>query len=96
MIELLIFVKYLLDLYIYILIASIILSWLISFNVINPHNGFVRSLWQGLAAVTEPLLGPIRRMMPDLGAIDISPIILILGIEFIKRVIIPNIAKLVT
>lgn len=94
MLELLRFVDYLLVLYIYVLVASVIFSWLIAFNVINLHNNFVRSVWQGLNALTEPLLRPIRNMMPDLGGLDISPIVVLLGIEFIRRVILPNIAKL--
>lgn len=94
MLELLRFVDYLLVLYIYVLVASVIFSWLIAFNVINLHNNFVRSVWQGLNALTEPLLRPIRKMMPDLGGLDISPIVVLLGIEFIRRVILPNIAKL--
>jgi YggT family protein len=95
MLELLQFVNYLLNLYIYVLLASVIYSWLVAFNVINPYNQFVRSLGQLLDAVTEPLLRPIRRMMPDLGGLDISPMILILIIFFIQTVVIPNIAKLV-
>jgi hypothetical protein len=54
------------------------MSWLIAFNVINPYNQFVRSIWQGLNALTEPVLRPIRRWMPDLGGIDISPMVLII------------------
>ena len=93
MIELLGFVSYLLTLYTYVVLASVVFSWLIAFNVINPHNGFVRSIWQALEAVTEPLLRPIRRVMPDLGGIDLSPLILLLGIFFVQSVILPNIAK---
>jgi len=95
MIELLRFVSYLITLYTYIVIAAVVFSWLVAFNVINPHNGFVRSVWQALNAVTEPLLRPIRRLMPDLGGIDISPIILLLGCMFLQTVVLPNIAKLV-
>lgn len=94
MLELLRFIDYLLVLYIYILVASVIFSWLIAFNVINLHNNFVRSVWQGLNALTEPLLRPIRNMLPDLGGLDISPIVVLLGIEFVRRVILPNIAKI--
>jgi YggT family protein len=71
------------------------MSWLMAFNVINPYNQFVRSLWQGLNALTEPALRPIRRLLPDLGGIDISPLVLILICFFIQSVILPNIAKLV-
>lgn len=80
--------QYLIDLLIWIIIAGAILSWLIAFNVINPHNQFVRSLWQGLNALTEPLLRPIRRILPDLGGIDVSPMVLILILIFIRVVVI--------
>ena len=76
-----------LDLYVWLLIASAILSWLIAFNVINYRNDFVRSIWTGLQAVTEPLLKPIRNIMPNLGAVDISPVILLLLIFLIERII---------
>ena len=95
MIELLGFISYLITLYTYIVIASVVMSWLIGFNVINAQNPFVRTLWQAINAVTEPLLGPIRRMLPNLGAIDISPVVLLLACFFVQSVIIPNIAKLV-
>ena len=95
MIELLSFISYLITLYTYIVIAAVVFSWLVAFNVINPHNAFVRSVWQALNAMTEPLLGPIRRIMPDLGGIDISPIVLLLGCMFAQTVLLPNIAKLV-
>lgn len=93
MLELLGFISYLIQLYIYVIIAGVILSWLIAFGLINGHNPFVRSLYQALYAVTEPLLGPIRRVLPDLGAIDVSPIVLILGCIFVQNVVITNIAK---
>lgn len=93
MIELLGFISYLITLYTWVVIAVVIMGWLLAFNVVNGRNGFIQALWQGLNAVTEPLLRPIRRMMPDLGAIDISPIILLLGLFFIQSVVIPNIAK---
>ena len=87
MLELLGFISSLITLYIYVIIASAVMSWLIAFNVVNPYNQFVRSIWQGLNAVTEPLLRPIRRWMPDLGGIDISPVILILLLLFIRDVV---------
>ena len=87
MIELLAFINTLITLYVYIIIAGAIMSWLIAFNVINPYNQFVRSLWQGFNVVTEPLLRPIRRRMPDLGGIDISPVILIIVCWFAQVLI---------
>lgn len=95
MLELLNFISSLITLYIYVIIASAVMSWLIAFNVVNPYNQFVRSIWQGLNALTEPLLRPIRRWMPDLGGIDISPVVLILLCAFVQTVVLPNIAKLV-
>ena len=60
MVPLLLFIAYVLHLYEYVVIAAVVLSWLIGFNVINSHNGFVRAFWQAITAVTEPLLKPIR------------------------------------
>jgi YggT family protein len=93
--RLLAFVDYLIALYVWIIIAGVILSWLLAFNVVNAYNPFVRSLWNALNAVTEPLLRPIRRILPDLGGIDISPVILLLGCYFVRSVILPSIADAV-
>ena len=92
MIEVLRFVHYLIQLYIYIIVASAIFSWLVVFKVVNPQNQMVRSVWQMLVAVTEPLLGPIRRLLPDLGGIDISPVILIVILMVIQGWVLPTIA----
>ena len=77
-----------LDLYVWIIIASAIFSWLYAFNVINARNQFVGMIGNFLYQLTEPLLRPIRRFMPSLGTIDISPIVLILLIFLLRRVII--------
>ena len=74
-------------LYVYLLIASAILSWLVAFNVVNERNPIVAQIGDFLYRVTEPALRPIRRILPNLGGIDISPVILILIIFFIQRVI---------
>ena len=84
-----------LQLYTWVIIAVAVLSWLIAFNVINIHNDFVRSIWNGLNALTEPLLRPIRRFMPNMGGLDISPIILLLAIFFLERIIAYNVYPLV-
>jgi YggT family protein len=76
-----------LNLYVWLLIASAVLSWLIAFNVVNTRNQFVSSVWDFLYRITEPALRPIRNMLPNLGGIDISPIILLLIIFFIQSVI---------
>ena len=78
----------LISLYIWILIAAAVLSWLIAFNVVNTRNQFVSAVAEFLYRITEPLLAPIRNFLPNLGGLDISPIILILIIMFIQRVII--------
>jgi len=77
-----------LQIYIYLLVASAILSWLIAFSVVNTRNQFVAMVVDFLYRITEPLLRPIRRAMPSLGGIDISPVILILIIILIERFII--------
>ncbi|MFZ0988901.1 MAG: YggT family protein, partial [Xanthobacteraceae bacterium] len=74
--------------------AMAILSWLIAFNVVNTRNPVVRMIAELLYRLTEPALRPIRSLLPNMGGIDISPIILFLIILFIQSVILPNIAKL--
>ena len=75
------------------------MSWLINFGIVNLRNPFVRSVYEALLAVTEPVLRPIRRMLPDLGGIDISPIIVVLACQFVQgliaSVLLPNVGKLV-
>ena len=76
-----------LNIFVWLLIVQAVLSWLIAFNVVNTRNQFVALLWDFLYRITEPALRPIRRIMPNLGGIDISPVIVILIIIFIQRVI---------
>jgi len=76
-----------LQLYVWILIAAAILSWLVAFNVVNTRNDVVRAIWDFLYRITEPVLRPIRSILPNLGGIDVSPIIVLLIIFFIQRVI---------
>jgi YggT family protein len=76
-----------LDLYWWIIIASAVYSWLYAFNVVNMNNQFVASIGNFLHQATEPLLRPIRRVMPNLGTIDVSPIVLLLGIIFLQSII---------
>ena len=75
------------ELLIWIIIVSAVMSWLIAFNVINPNNPFVRAVLQALTAVTEPMLRPIRSRLPDFGGIDISSLILILGLVLLRYII---------
>jgi YggT family protein len=77
-----------LQIYVWLLIASAVLSWLIAFNVVNTRNQFVAMVWDSLYRITEPALRPIRDRLPNMGGIDISPIILLLIIFFIQSVIV--------
>ena len=77
-----------LQIYVWLLIAAAILSWLIAFNVVNTRNQFVAMIADFLWRITEPVLRPIRAIMPNLGGIDISPVILILIIFLIQNVIV--------
>ena len=76
-----------LQLYIWIVIAMAIFSWLVAFNVVNTRNHFVGAIGEFLYRITEPALRPIRNFLPNLGGIDISPVILFLIIIFIQYVI---------
>ena len=88
-------VEAVLQLYMWLLIAAAILSWLIAFNVVNTRNQFVSMVGEFLYRITEPVLAPIRRLLPNLGGLDISPIIVFFIImfinSFIERYIRPNV-----
>ena len=87
LIELLKLFVMILDIMIWLLVAQAILSWLIAFNVVNMHNGFVRSVVIGLDRLFTPMLRPIRRIMPDLGGIDLSPMLLVLIFIMLQRLV---------
>src|SRR5215475_9428882 len=73
-----------LDIYKWVVIAAVIVSWLVAFNVINYHNNFVRSLLRILSALTEPVFRPIRKIIPPMGGLDLSPIIVFVIIWFVE------------
>jgi YggT family protein len=77
-----------LQIYVWLLIAAAILSWLVAFNVVNTRNQVVATVGEFLYRITEPALRPIRNILPNLGGIDISPVVLILIIFFIESVIV--------
>jgi YggT family protein len=85
-------VDFALDIYTWILIGSAVFSWLYAFNVVNSRNQFVASLGSFLFKVTEPVLRPIRKFMPDLGGVDISPIVALVIIYFIRQLLWTTIA----
>jgi YggT family protein len=72
----------------WIIIVQAILSWLIAFNVINTHNDVVRMIWMTLDRMTEPLYRPIRKIMPDFGPLDLSPLVVLIGLTILDRVLI--------
>ena len=76
-----------LNAYSYLVVASAVMSWLIAFNVVNMHNDLARNVWNFLVAMTEPLLRPIRQMLPRSGGIDLSPVVLLLAIYLVQRVL---------
>ena len=77
----------LINIYFWVLIASVASSWLVHFGIINHSNPTVRQILYGLHRLTEPVLGPIRRFLPDLGGLDLSPIIAIIGLQFLQYLI---------
>lgn len=78
----------LIDLYWYIILATVIISWLMAFNIINYGNPYVRQANSVLRTLTEPVLGPIRRVLPSLGGLDFSPIVVLFALEFLRQAII--------
>jgi len=77
-----------LNLYVWVIIIGVILSWLIAFNVVNSYNRFVHMIGDLTYRLTEPLLAPIRRVLPNLGGLDLSPLVVILGVMFLRGVIV--------
>ncbi|MGB0920293.1 MAG: YggT family protein [Alphaproteobacteria bacterium] len=84
MVSLVMILSLAIEIYIWIIVASAVVSWLIAFNVVNQHHSFVRQVLEFLYKVTEPVLKPIRNALPDLGGIDISPIIVIFALIFLR------------
>ncbi len=79
----------------WIIVIQAVLSWLIAFNVINTHSDFVRAVWTALQRMTEPLYRPIRRILPDFGALDISPLVVLLILYILQNIVIPRIAVMI-
>lgn len=87
MFSLLNLIDLILQIYMWIIIAVVILSWLVAFNIINRHNDIVRQISMALYRLTEPVLGPIRRVLPNMGGLDLSPLIVLLAIWFIRSLL---------
>jgi YggT family protein len=75
---------YLLSIVTWIIVIQAVMSWLIMFNVINTHNNFVNQVWTTLDRITDPIYRPIRRVMPDFGALDLSPIVVLIIIQILR------------
>lgn len=71
----------------WIVIAQVIISWLFAFNVINPGSGFMRAVVEALDRITAPLYRPIRKVLPDFGGIDFSPLVLLLAIAIVSKLL---------
>ena len=82
----------LLNLAFWIIIIQAILSWLIAFQVVNMHQSFVRQVWGSLNALTAPIYRPIRRFLPDMGGMDLAPLVVLLGIYSLQIIVNNNLA----
>ncbi len=84
---LLILIDNIVDIYIFTLLAYVIASWLVSFNIVNPWQPFVRTILETLRRIHEPLLSRIRTVLPALGGLDLSPIIVLLAVQFLRNIL---------
>ena len=78
-------IRLILQIYSWVIIAAAVMSWLVAFGVLNVRNQFIRMVVDTLFRLTEPMLRPIRRMLPNLGGVDISPVVLLLGLFFLRE-----------
>lgn len=85
--SLVILIDTVIEIYVWILIASAILSWLVAFGVVNTYNRFINTVGEVLYRLTEPALRPIRSFLPNLGGIDLSPLVLILLLFFLRNLL---------
>lgn len=83
------------DLYVWVVLAQVVLSWLVAFNVINTRNRAVYLIGDFLGRLTEPLLRPIRNLLPSMGGLDISPLILLLALQFLRTFIVRDLGAYV-
>ena len=84
-------VGYLISIIVTVVIVQFVLSLLITFNVVSLHNNFVAAIWQAVNAILEPMLRPVRRYMPDTGTLDLSPMVLIIGLT-VLQIVLKNLA----
>ena len=91
---LIILIDQIVNLYIWTMLAYIVIIWLIAFRIINPWQPIVRMAMDFLGRIHEPLMGRVRRFLPNLGGIDLSPIILLLAVQFLRNLVIGFLARL--
>jgi YggT family protein len=94
MTALIILIDQIVNLYIWTMVAYIIITWLIAFRIVNPWQPFIRMALTLLGRIHEPLMSLVRRMLPDLGGIDLSPIVLLLAVQFLRNLVIGFLAGL--
>ena len=75
------------------MLIHVIMSWLLNFGVLNRHQPLVASIWDGLTRLLEPVYRPVRRMMPDTGALDLAPLVVFLGIIILRNILIADLAR---
>ena len=88
--SLVIILLYVINIVWFIVIAHVVMSWLIGFNVLNRQQPLVWQIWTGLERVLEPIYGPIRRVLPDMGGLDLSPLVLIVILYALQTIIVRN------
>ncbi len=76
----------------WVIVAQVVLSWLVAFNVVNRHSGIVASILQALDVITEPLYRPLRRILPDFGGLDFAPLVVLLVVFFLRSRVLPYLA----
>ena len=85
--------EYLLTILWWIILIQAVMSWLIAFNVINTYNAFVRDVWNTLSRILEPIYRPIRRILPDFGALDLSPMVVLIIITIVQSMVLPALLR---
>ena len=93
MLTILSIIALLLDVAFFILLIHVIMSWLLNFGVLNRHQPLVASIWDGLNRLLEPIYRPIRRVLPDTGAVDLAPLVAFLLIIIFRDILIPDLAR---
>ncbi len=79
-----------LDIVWFIILAHVIMSWLINFQVLNLHQQLVAQIWYGLNRLLEPIYGPIRRVLPNMGGLDLTPLVVLIGVYALRIILINN------